>query len=439
MKWLLPLILLLHQTRAGAQHFFPVPPPSDTAQFVQNLARTAWLLHSSDTPVRIMVYGQSISVQNWWKDVRDDIVARFPKVHIEFINKAIGGFSSERLKLMVDNDMISFYPDLVILHDYGNEPDYETIVQTIRRRTTADIAIQTDHMADQRQDWHDRHNQQWLPELCRKYGLALIDVRSAWKQYLKDHSLSIADLLVDGVHLNDHGNYLMGTIIRQYFATLQQAKGADRYVQHMLPGRQFRVRGGQLQTAFDGNRADLIWKTSVPVSGDIQVLIDERKPSTRHGCYYYTRPAFDTAGFLRKIGQPLAMTLSDDVREEDWSLTILAADSVRQQMKFSVRGSLTGDDGIGSSDSTFVSRSGKITLRQADWFRAQEFARFPWVGPGDVLHWQVRCMCRDSVNASAGKRVTVVQGLNNGPHVLKLTGRDVQYVKEILAYKPPLK
>src|SRR5215217_6267660 len=138
------------------QSYFPVPVVKDTMQFKSAVARTAWLLSSVNKgnfePVKILVYGQSISEQTWWKDVREFVTKRFPSAHVNFINKAIGGFSSERLKLMVENDVVSFYPDLILFHDYGNETDYEMIIQTIRRKTTAEIAVQTDHMAGQDQE-----------------------------------------------------------------------------------------------------------------------------------------------------------------------------------------------------------------------------------------------------------------------------------------------
>src|SRR5215210_5383495 len=150
-----------------AQRYFPIPEVKDTTQFKNGVARTAWLLSSinngNSEPVRILVYGQSISEQSWWKDVREFVTNRFSSARINFINKAIGGFSSERLKLMVENDVVSFYPDLILFHDYGNEADYEKIIQTIRRKTTAEIALQTDHMAAQGQEWHDKHSQEWLP------------------------------------------------------------------------------------------------------------------------------------------------------------------------------------------------------------------------------------------------------------------------------------
>jgi hypothetical protein len=97
---------------AKGQPYFTVRDVKDTMQFKNGVARTAWLLSSvnngNSEPVRILVYGQSISEQSWWKDVREFVTNRFPSARINFINQAIGGFSSERLKLMVENDVVSF-------------------------------------------------------------------------------------------------------------------------------------------------------------------------------------------------------------------------------------------------------------------------------------------------------------------------------------------
>ncbi len=427
---------------AKGQSYFPVPEVKDTMQFKNGIARTAWLLTSSSSAhpkaVRILVYGQSISEQVWWKDVRDFVKERFPLANITFINKAIGGFSSERLQLMAENDVVSFYPDLILFHDYGNEADYEKIIQTIRRKTTAEIALQTDHMAGQSQEWHDKHCDVWLPEICKKYGLALIDIRNPWKTYLKENNLEIKDLLVDGVHLNAHGNYLMASIIKKYFSSLNNVPATNKYVKELVAGKDFELKGNNIEIPVNGNRVDLVWKPNVG-GGQMVVNIDGKKPSDFNICYYYTRPAFDTTGFLRKIGQVLAMKLTDKAKEEEWAMTITSTDSVRQQMVFSLRGSLTGEDGTGTSERTFTSNSGKIIIDSTQWFRAKEFARFPWVKPGDVLKWKVKGMCKDEVTPIASAVTTVVQGVENTGHRLKLSGKGVKDLQGIRVYEPALK
>jgi hypothetical protein len=108
-------------------------------------------------------------------------------------------------------------------------------------------------------------------------------------------------------------------------------------------------------------------------------------------------------------------------------------------MQFSLRGSLTGEDGTGTSERTFTSNSGKIIIDSTQWFRAKEFARFPWVKPGDVLKWEVKCMCKDQVVPVAAGETTVVQGIENGQHQLKLSGKGLKDLQGIRIYEPALK
>jgi hypothetical protein len=96
------------------------------------------------------------------------------------------------------------------------------------------------------------------------------------------------------------------------------------------------------------------------------------------GCYYYSRPSLQSNGtFLTKIGFLIAMELSDKVQEEDWLLTVLSIDSVRQQVTYSIKGSETGEDGIGNSSELFTSKSGKITIKPEFGLREEAKAIFP--------------------------------------------------------------
>jgi hypothetical protein len=67
---------------ANGQSYFPVPDVKDTMQFRNGIARTAWLLTSATkvkpNKVRILVYGQSISEQAWWKEVKAFVEKNFP-------------------------------------------------------------------------------------------------------------------------------------------------------------------------------------------------------------------------------------------------------------------------------------------------------------------------------------------------------------------------
>jgi hypothetical protein len=442
------LLLLLCSNPLAAQSFFPIPETGDPALFSSYVARTARLLQAPPSPtdtVRVVVYGQSISMQDWWLDVKSYLHTQYPRTPLRVLNRAIGGFSAERLKLMVANDLVPLAPDLVLFHDYGNEADYETIIRTIRERTTAEVAVQTDHVAaGQNEAWHDRHNEEWLPALCKKYGLALLDVRTAWKTYLQRHNLPASALLTDGVHLNDHGNYLMAGIIKQYLAALPRSAPAAPSPMPVVyrAGAQYKPAGRKLRLPVEGHRVDLVWtaggQEARATGGSVTVRIDGKKPSERPEEYFYTRPARHPEGFfLTHMGQLLALQLAGTPQEEDWTLTVIGMDTTRGQLYFALRGSRTGEDGVGNSDSLFTSRSGRITITPEGWFRRKspgDFRQFRWLYPGDTLRWQVKCMGKDTVALPAAGPVTVVLGIPNGRHVLELEGGPLP--AEVRVYKP---
>jgi hypothetical protein len=437
-------LLLSTLGSAAAQSFFPVPETGDPALFSPYVARTARLLQAPPSPtdtVRVVVYGQSISMQDWWLDVKNYLQTQYPRTPLLVLNRAIGGFSAERLKWMVANDLVPLAPDLVLFHDYGNEADYETIIRTIRERTTAEVAVQTDHVAvGQNEAWHDRHNGEWLPALCKKYGLALIDVRTAWKTYLQRHNLPASALLKDGVHLNDHGNYLMAGIIKGYLAALPRpAPTAPSPIPVVYrAGAQYKPSGRKLRLPVEGNRVDLAWTPGAATGEPVTVRIDGKKPSERPESYFYARPARRPEGFfLTHMGQLLAMQLGGSPQEEDWTLTVTAVDTTRGQLRFTLRGSRTGEDGAGRSDSLFTSRSGRITITPEGWFRRTnpgDFGQFRWLAPGDTLGWQVKCAGKDTVVPRSAGPVTVVLGVPDGRHVLELAGQPLP--SEVRVYKP---
>lgn len=411
-------------------------------RFPEHLARTGHLLSTPFTEVRILVYGQSISMQKWWENVRDFVKNRYPQNRVLVENRAIGGFSSERLKRMVENDVLPLYPDLVIFHDYGNEPDYETIIRAIRSKTGAEIAVQTDHVAvGQNEEWHDRHADVWLPELCRKYGLALIDARRGWKDFLAKNNLPAKDLLTDHVHLNDRGNALMADLVNRLFVALPTAGFSEKTVRTLRAGADFRVKSGKLQLPVEGNRVDLVWEKPATIARPISVLLDGKRPAAFAESYAHTRPSLTPEGFfLRRIGQLLHFDLGPQPQAEDWSLTVIAVDSVRQRLRFGVTGSRTGSDGEGRSDTLFVSRSGRVRIPADGWFfrkHENDFRQLSWLKRGDVLRWRVFSMSRDTV-VPATDPVTVVQGVPNSPHTLELTGKSLSGLKEIRVYRPPV-
>jgi hypothetical protein len=109
--------------------YFPAPRwLGDTNKRGHGIQRTTTLLATS-TPtkrntVRILFYGQSITEQNWWQAVADDLRRRFPHANLIIENRALGGHSSQLLVKTAEADLYPFYPDLLIFHVFGSHLDY---------------------------------------------------------------------------------------------------------------------------------------------------------------------------------------------------------------------------------------------------------------------------------------------------------------------------
>jgi len=437
---------------------FPPPkPPANPAALGANLQRTMTLLATS-TPqrrnrVRILFYGQSITEQKWSREVAEDLRRRFPHADLTVENRAIGGFSSSVLVRTAEHDVYSFYPDLVIFHVYGGEPEYEELIANIRRRTTAEVLLQSDHLATgQQQDprgaaWHDRHSNDWLPMIARKYGCEFADIREPWRRYLEEHRLPVGALLSDGVHLNEHGNFLMAELVKPYLRydpKLPDAAWRDT-VRTYRVGKDVRWKNGRLALPFEGNRVDLLAAKGKEERGTARVLIDGKQPSELPELYTVTRPS-PTDG----VGWPAAVRVRSErpLLVEEWTARVTEVNPETNRFTFELSGSQTGPDGAGSSDRRFVSRSGRVVIEPQDWWVENARRLTGKVMPvGYQIKWQVRPLFVDTYepprveDATREYPTTVAQGLANTSHTLELVaeGKTKPALEAIRIYRPPVK
>ncbi|MGC8834924.1 MAG: SGNH/GDSL hydrolase family protein, partial [Armatimonadota bacterium] len=359
----------------------------------------------------------------------------------------------------------------------GSNREYEEIIRNIRSRTTAEVLMQKDHatrwppaVPDEKTDkaawWDYMMNNVFLPEIAAKYGCALLDIRSDWLDYLKSNGLEPKALLSDDVHLNDWGNYLMAELVKRYLVyrpdlarnaswrntvRTYSVGEAPASKNAAVPNKKFwqtnidRLnaktswwKNGKLVLAFEGNRVDVISAyTGRGEPGTAQVRIDGKKPSEFPTLYSITRP---TPG----PWSPLALTRVDHVsplKVEEWTLTVTSVSEDSNRWEFEVLGSVTGPDGRGSSDAVFVSKSGRVKIEPASFFRNGSIPK------GYQIKWKVVPMHVDVYkpprveDPSREYVTTLAQGLPNTKHVLELTadnGRSVP-IKAVRVYQPPVK
>jgi hypothetical protein len=431
---------------------YPPAPPADAATLGVGCQRTMTLLATS-TPqkrnkVRILFYGQSITVQAWSKTVADDLRARFPHAELDIRNLAIGGFASQLLVRPAEHDLYPFYPDLVIFHVYGAHDTYEQIIRNIRTRTAAEVLMQTDHITrwpvqnpDPNKDksvwWDSQMNDKFLPQYAKKYGCTLVDVRSAWLTYLKQNNLEPKALLKDNVHLNDHGCWLMAELIKRHLVhrpDLAIDAWKDLAVTIEV-GKDVQPVGGTLKLEFDGNRIDLLPKPGVAQT--LRVTVDGKKPSEHPTAYAITRPQPGP-------WTPLTVTRIDHEKPlvlEEWTLTVTGSTADGKGKTYEVVGSVTGNDGSGDTLTPFTGKSGRVKIDPKSFFGKGD------VKPGYAIKWKVVPLHSDEVNFNAEadptreNGVTVIQAIENGKHTIEITTADGSppAVSAIRVYQPPVK
>lgn len=429
-----------------APKYPPVSPSRNPQDLGKNIQRTMTLLATS-TPklrnkVRILFYGQSITAQDWSTRVADELKKRFPNADLDVQNRAIGGFTSDRLIRPAEHDLYPYYPDLVIFHVYGPNLEYEQIVKSIRSRTTAEVLLQRDHVTQSPPVANDRTSDYFLPSLAERYGCGLVDVRGNWLDYLQANKLELKALLSDGVHLNDQGNFLLAEIVKQYLVYRPEL-ASDSWLDTVRTydvGREINWQNGKLALEFEGNRVDLIAAPTSDGKGPAtRITLDGQKPSELHGAYTVSRP---TPG----PGAPVALTRVDWERAlqlEDWTLKVTSVSADGKSWKFEVQGTKTGPDGAGTNTEPFVSKSGRVRIDPAAWFRN---AKMP-VTTGFQIQWKVQPLFVDAYTVPKAAEparengVTVAQGLTNSRHRVEIAvdGKGTPPIQAIRVYRPPVK
>jgi lysophospholipase L1-like esterase len=479
-----------------------LPPAPHEESFGARIQRTVSLLANSTAgrrrPVTILVYGQSITAGLRHSMIGEALKEKFPNADITFLNRSISGFSASQLARSLPNDVFPLYPDLVILHDLGASlPEYERMVENIRRYTTSEIMLCTDPFRakeDVNAPPDANTDQAVIRLLAQQYGCELADVHEEWRAYMKAHNLAPEQLLDDAVHPNAQGRDVLIGMLLQHFRVNTLApndwmRTVRNYEAKRLPdegaadgvvftGKPWRFAGRSaigetpgsgLKLTFTGNRVDCVlgmskgWKP-----GTAAVRIDGKAPSTMNELWAFTTasPAYgaDWQPAIRRIthrSPPVA---------ETWKIVFSKLNEDASHFTFEVYGSKTGYDGRGEFDGAkyrygewgdlldytgsepypdvFVSNSGRVVIDYRDfkipWARTYSKKPCP---EGFEAAWQAIPLFTESLVSPASedpsrvRLVTLAKGLSNGTHTLEIipNGDGAVAVESIVVHEPPLR
>jgi hypothetical protein len=246
----------------------------------------------------------------------------------------------------------------------------------------------------------------------------------------------------------------MSRLVSAYFVRRPQFDNpaVEKEVRDYTSGRDLKWVGNKMTFSFVGNKIDAIAESGAEGSAD--VLIDGKKPSEFPELYHASR----VRGYPG-IGWPIISRIDHraPLILEDWTAIATDFSPDGKHFKFSVKGSVTGPDGEGNSDATFVSNSGRVVIEPDDWNMSYSFGllqgpwakdkkRPPFVVPENIVAtWHVIPCFTDVYtppvmpDPNVETPVVLAQGLTNGPHEIQLLGRNgpVRF-KALRVYQPPL-
>ena len=455
--------------------------------FGARLQRTLTLLASSSenqaNKVRILFYGQSIVAGLDANALVDQLRAYYPHAQIDYENRAIGGFQAPHLVRTAAHDLYPYYPDLLIFHVYGGEEtgELERIIYNTRKYTTADILMFNHQVAwvadpdklDERTREDDLSSVYWS-YLAGKYGCELVDVRRRWNQYIEDHpTIGIHSLIGDTVHSNVHpntrGNKLLELMILDHLKPRPEhsylpAEGwAGNVMDHearrifeekeLQPGQGIIFKGtvrpvnqgvilkkGECSLTFTGNRLELHTFSADEAAGQVEIYIDDHRPSEYAEMYYATRPSQSYQHWRTALKR---VTLQENILSDKWTLTLTGIDRENGLLEYDLQCEQAGFDGRGNNQSVFVSNSGQIRIEPGDFFIFESEAWTKKETPvGFKISWEVKPLFTDTLEP--GKEASVFllgQGFSNSQHrlTLKTVGDHCHIpIKSIRVYSPPL-
>lgn len=456
-------------TKISEGKFTPLPSSILNRTAPKYLEKTFQLLSDANPetkrPVIILFYGQSITEQAWWKKVASNIQHNFPAADIVFYNRAIGAHTSDRLLKTAEADVYPLQPDLVIFHVYGNHHDYESIIKNIRNRTTADIVITSDHIekygdvneetlpsnlsshnsfnqlhnylnkSSKKASWDAWKNYVFLPYISKQYGAELIDLRDRWKDYLRMNKIPASNLLLDNVHLNAQGEFVMSEIISSYFQPKFLGKKKD--IEHeklYLINQDLKLEDKKISMTCVGNRFDVLLKPEV-ANGQVKITIDGSLPSSNKSSYGFTRsstyPNSNWPALLRVTSG------SKPLIEELWTIKIKNANPDLTQFDFDLIGSKTGFDGTGSADKKFQSNSGRVIIEPDDWNLAFAMSVYKKPLPADFkVTWSAEFHGKNQleINKNTAHEVRIAQDVINEKHTLQFVGSAIDSIRGIRCF-----
>ena len=151
----------------------------------------------------------------WWEE-------KFPEAEFNFVNAGIGGTNSYLGVHRVDEQLLSYDPDVVIVEFAVNDDDkvmnkfsYDSLVRKILSHKSNPAVILLFTTMEDGTSLQETHK-----EIGTAYDLPMLSYHDVVYPEVASGALKWADISPDDIHPNDEGHAIIGTIISNYLNSI---------------------------------------------------------------------------------------------------------------------------------------------------------------------------------------------------------------------------
>lgn len=173
----------------------------------------------SSTPETCYAY----LVYEWWKK-------KFPKSEITFINAGIGGTTSQFGVSRVEDHLLKYAPDFVLIEFAVNDDNTEFFEETYEgliRRTLSDkcapaVMLMNNVKYDDGVNAEEMHL-----KVAEAYELPMVSMKNTIWPEIESGRISNREITPDDLHPNDAGHKLVAQVITDFLDRVYEASGTE--------------------------------------------------------------------------------------------------------------------------------------------------------------------------------------------------------------------
>lgn len=151
-------------------------------------------------------------VYRWWKE-------KFPKADISFLNAGIGGTSSQFGVSRVNDHVLKYKPDFILVEFAVNDENtefFQEVYEGLIRRICKDESNPAVLLMNNVQYDDGKNAEEMHLTVAEAYGLPMVSMKSTIWQEVEAGNIERSEITPDNLHPNDAGHELVARVITDF-------------------------------------------------------------------------------------------------------------------------------------------------------------------------------------------------------------------------------